>query len=103
MSKQIEGFQMIDIAGGNDNFIMVQCLIRHYTITNVSNSTNHSHKAIMVLLYRFIYIKSYRCFLFQRYNSEKIVFYVQYSPLCLTCKCRSHDKMASVNEMGRIS
>ena len=58
----------------SSRIIFVKSLLRHYTMNTLSNSSKLSHKAFMVPLYRFEYIKSYRCFLFHLYRERKLYF-----------------------------
>ena len=55
--------------------IFLKSLLKRYMIHSLSNITKMSHKTFVVTLDRLAYITSYRWFLFQLSNSEKIVNY----------------------------
>ena len=66
--------------------------------TCVSNVTKVEHKALVVPLYRFPYIKSYRCVLFQQQNRISCKRFT----LQPTFKFWSCDKIPDLKEINRI-
>ena len=72
-------------------------------INSLSNVARFSQKALMVYLYIFVYIKSYTVFLFQLFNSLKILLYGNINTSCPTCYYQSRDLWRKLNEISLIS